>query len=460
MTKVDLRIVNARLSNNPTTPLVTIEVRNGEIDAIREAASEGNTAAATIDAAGRLVTPGGVDSHCHVGFQSGEFASKDTYAQTSKAALLGGTTTIIDFAIPENQEKMVDAVNRQQAAGANSFCDFGLHVGVTYWSAAAREELAGLASAGIRTVKMFTTNPGETMVSSETILDVLMACKEFSGLAFIHCEENSIIQAASKMAAAAGRVDAHAQARTRPEVAEVAAVTLQLALAEFADAPIYFVHISTPEALSAISRARAAGVRAYAEALSHHLLLNDGEYDGPNPEYFLCAPPLRPQATVAGLQAALAAGAIDTISSDHCDFDHEQKLRYFDDIRKAPNGLPGAQLRMPVIMSEFVDRDRISLEEFIKMTSETPARLNGLYPRKGALAVGSDADIVIWDEDSEMVVDAGELAMASDFSPFNGWKLTKIPNTVLLRGEVVVSDREFIASEPRGRFLEAEPIDA
>lgn len=463
MAEVDLRITNARLNFQQGAGLVNLYVRGGTIAAIAGAENdpfEESAAGAEIDAMGRLLTPGGVDAHCHVGFQSGEFASLDTYAETSKAALLGGTTTIIDFAIPEGAETMTEAVQRQRRAGRNSFCDYGLHVGVTYWSQEARAELLTLASQGIRTMKMFTTNPGETMVSSETILGVLETAKEYSGLAYVHCEENSIIQSASARAAAAGRVDAHAQALTRPEIAEVAAVETVLRLAEYADAPVYFVHVSTPESLEAVARARTRGVHAYAEALTHHLLLTEEQYRGRNPEYFLCAPPLRPGETVRGLQEALAAGVIDTISSDHCDFDHEQKLRYFDDIRKAPNGLPGAQLRLPLIMSEFVATERIPIESFIDLTATAPARLNGLHPRKGRIAVGADADLVIWNEAARIQVDAAELAMVSDFSPFTGWKLTQVPDTVIVRGQQLVRDCEFIGTEPTGRFLESGPINA
>ena len=454
-----LLIRNARIVSADSVFEGDIHVVGDTIASITACGSP-DEGARVIDAAGRLVTPGGVDSHCHVGFRSGDIATLDSYESTSRAALLGGTTTIVDFAIPEGDESMTEAFERQLAAGRSSYCDFALHVGVTYWSEEAREELLGLVERGVATVKMFTTNRGETMVDSDTILSVLRTAREFGGLCFVHCEDNSIIEAAESAGGRAGRTSAAHHHEMRPEIAEVAAVEHILRLAEYAEAPVYLVHLSLPQSVRALIEAKRRGVRAHGEALTHHMLLDEEMYASEHPENYLCAPPLREERRVAELRRATADGGISTISSDHCDFGLSQKIPYCSDVRKAPNGLPGVQLRLPLVMTHLVQTGEMTPQRFVEVTATNPAKLNGLFPRKGVIQPGSDADLVIWEQTEPETVDPRRLAMESDFSAFEGWQLSARASHVVSAGVPVVEDGRFVAGAAAGRFQPGTAVDS
>jgi len=454
-----LLIRNAQIVSPESIFTGDIHVRDAKIASITATGSlaEG---ARIIDAGGRLVTPGGVDSHCHVGFLSGETATLDSYESTSRAALLGGTTTIVDFAIPEGVETMTDAFERQLRAGESSFCDFSLHLGVTYWSAKAREELLTLAKQGVATVKMFTTNRGDTMVNSDTILSVLQTVKEFGGLCFIHCEDNSIIEAAGNAAGSTGETSAAHHHEMRPEIAEVAAVEHILRLAEYAEAPVYLVHLSLSQSVRSLVEAKQRGVRAHGEALTHHMLLDEEMYASEQPEKYLCAPPLRPEEQVSELRRATTNGGISTIASDHCDFGLSQKLPYCSDVRQAPNGLPGVQLRLPLVMTHLAQTGEMTPQRFVELTATNPAKLNGLFPKKGIIQPGSDADLVIWDELDPETIAPQQLAMMSDFSAFEGWQLRARARYVISAGVPLVEDGLFVAETPAGKFQPGVSVDS
>lgn len=248
---------------------------------------------AELDASGRLVLPGGVDPHCHVGFTSGDFTSLDDYRQATTAAVFGGTTTIVDFAIPRPGENPADVAAAQRAKAAQGLCDSALHGCVVEWDDTVPEQLRSMASDGIVTVKMFTTYRGETMADEKTILNVMTTLRDLGGMVVIHCEADHIIADTQERGEAAGSISASHHAGTRPELAENASVAEILAIAESVSAPVYFVHQSTPEAVDLVARARGRGVRAFTETVAHHLVLDDTAYAGPHPERFVCCPPLR-----------------------------------------------------------------------------------------------------------------------------------------------------------------------
>lgn len=454
-----LLIRNARVVSSDSIFEGDIHIVGDAVASITECGSP-DSGARVIDAAGRLVMPGGVDSHCHVGFRSGNIATLDSYESTSRAALLGGTTTIVDFAIPEGDETMTEAFERQLEAGRSSHCDYTLHAGVTYWSEKAREELLNLAKRGVATVKMFTTNRGETMVDSDTILSVLQTVKEFGGLCYIHCEDNSIIEAAESLAGISGRTSAAHHHEMRPEIAEVAAVEHILRLAEYADSPVYLVHLSLPQSVRALIEAKRRGVRAHGEALTHHILLDDEMYASEHPENYICAPPLRAKRRIEKLRRATSKGGISTVSSDHCDFGTSQKAPYCSDVRHAPNGLPGVQLRLPLVMTHLVQTGEMTPSRFVEVTATNPAKLNGLFPRKGIIQPGSDADLVIWEQIDADTVDASRLAMKSDFSAFEGWRIQARASYVIARGVPVVIDGDFRGTTAAGRFQAADAVDS
>jgi len=418
----------------------------------------GSAGATELDAVDRLVLPGGVDPHCHVGFTSGGYTSLDDYAQATTAAVFGGTTTIIDFAIPRPGEQPADVAGAQRALASGGLCDSALHASVVAWDETVPEQLRGLTADGIVTVKMFTTYRGESMADEDTILRVMKHLAGAGGMAVVHCEANHIIEDVQGARAAQGRISAEHHHLTRPPLAETASVAEVIAIAESLGTGVYFVHQSTPEAVDLTSAARRRGVRAYSESVTHHLTLDDREYAGAHPERFVCCPPLRPAAVVEGLGTRLTAGAIDTVGSDHCCYDTAQKTRVSSDVRQMPNGLPGVETRLTVLFDAYVGSGSISPERFVDVTATNPAKLNGLYPRKGTLLPGADADIVLWDPDKSGVLTADTLHMATDYTPYEGRHVTGWPTTVLVGGRVLVHDGELKDGRPLGTHLRAGPV--
>ncbi|WP_063036714.1 dihydropyrimidinase [Nocardia grenadensis] len=434
-------------------------IEDGKVVAVVAPGTPAGESAEVIDATGKLVLPGGVDPHCHVGFTSGEFTSLDSYLECTTAAVFGGTTTIIDFAIPRPGQRPLDAAETQRAKAVEGLCDSALHACVVEWDETTAGQLAVMADAGIRTVKMFTTYAGETMADEHTILNTMQVTRDLGGMVVIHCESDAIVTDAQNTAAAAGGVDAAHMSRTRPELAETAAVAAILAIAESQGAPVYFVHQSSAAAVELVVDARKRGVVAFTETVAHHLTLDDTEYAGAAPQRFVCCPPLRSADIVEGLGRQLFTGNITTIGSDHCCYDTAQKNSHRHDVRHMPNGLPGVETRLPVIFSHYVDGAGLSPSRFVELTATNPARTNGLYPRKGSLMPGADADIAIWDPGLEWTVTIGELHMATDYTPYEGRRLRGKPVTVLVGGRVVVENGQLVDATPRGRHLRADPLD-
>jgi dihydropyrimidinase len=413
-----------------------------------------------IDATGRLVLPGGVDPHCHVGFTSGSFTTLDDYRQATQAAVCGGTTTIVDFAIPRPGEVPIEVATAQQAKTSQGVCDSALHACVVNWDASIPGQLRDLAAMGILTVKMFTTYRGETMASDESIFKVINELNKIGGILFVHCEANHIIEEQQERNAAGGRIAAPYHRETRPPIAETASVATVIAMAEALGAPVYLVHQSSPDCLQLAAAARMRGITVFSEAVTHHLVLDDTRYDGDNPERYVCCPPLRPRLMVDAITAGLWNGNITTIGSDHCCYDTRQKASAMEDVRTMPNGLPGVELRLPVIFSEFVHKAGLPIERFVELCCVAPAKANGIWPQKGELLPGSDADLVIWDSAATRRVRATDLHMATDYSPFDGMEVTGWPETVLVRGEVVVDHGQLADTRPRGQAIRAHPIAA
>lgn len=456
---VDLIIRNGRVINSDWSAEADVLIGAGRVIAVADrAAPVLANRPREIDVSGKWVLPGGVDPHCHVGFTSGEFTSLDDYAQATTAALFGGTTTIVDFAIPRPGQAPAQVAARQRQKASTGLCDAALHGCVVDWDETIPDQLAAMVSDGIVTIKMFTTYRGETMANADTILKVMKILASLGGMVVVHCEANHIIEDAQRESAAHGAIAAADLPRTRPELAEDASVAEILAVAESAGAPVYFVHQSTPRAIDLVRGARARGVRAWSETVTHHLTLDERVYDGPHPERYVCCPPLRPAATVAGLRQRLIMGQVDTIGSDHCCYDLRQKELHADDVRSMPNGLPGVETRLPVILSEFVLTNLIDPARFVEVTSANPARLNGLYPQKGVIAPGSDADIIIVDPAKSKIISSTGLHMATDYTPYEGMELRGSVETVIVAGRPVIDGGALVDRGQRGRALRARRL--
>lgn len=412
-----------------------------------------------IDARGKLVLPGGVDPHCHVATTIGEFTTLDDYQSVSKAALYGGTTTIIDFAIPLPGESPLEAVRRRRKMADESRCSTALHGCVVEWDETVPLQLRQMAELGIRTVKLFTTYRDEIMADADTVLKVLETLAQLDGLAYVHAESDYLIRDAQAKRAESKHISAADHALTRPELAEVAAVSDVLAMTETAKASVYFVHQTNTAAVALVQEARRRGVRAYTESCPHYLLLDDGLYDESRPDRFVCCPPLRARGQVDGMRELAHRGMLHTLGSDHCCFSLAQKKEHAHDVRVMPNGMPGVETRLPVLFSKLVVDEALPLERFVALVAANPAKLNGIYPQKGIIAPGADADIVVFDPAKrKMLADASVLHMESDYTPYEGRLVQGWPEVVLSGGVVVIDGDDFYDPGPTGLRLNAKPF--
>jgi dihydropyrimidinase len=459
MIKGDIVVRGGTVVTDSWSGPATVVISGDRISGVLDGAAEVD-AARTVDATGMLVLPGGVDAHCHVGLPLGAYTTRDTFSSATIGALAGGTTTIVDFAIPGPGEDPLAVLRRRLAEAETSRCDYAMHGCISSPDGSIPATVHAFAEAGVRTVKLFTTYRDLLMVDLPTVRQVMTALSDVDGLTYVHAEANDLVEEAQREAERAGRIGASGHAGTRPVAAEERAVADVLGAAEQAGAPVYFVHQSTPGAVDLVVAARQRGVRAFSESCPHYLTLAADRYADPAAERWVCCPPLRDRSTVDELGRRLEMGFVDTVGSDHCCYDSVQKAEHADDVRQMPNGMPGVETRLPVVFDRFVASGRISAERFVALTAAMPARLNGLYPRKGTIAPGSDADLVVFDPAATRVVTAGALHMQTDYSPYEGREVTGWPVTVLSRGRVVVDRGAVRDPGPVGEFVAAGPITA
>ncbi len=411
-----------------------------------------------IDADGLLVLPGAVDAHCHVDTEVGAFRTRDDYSSATEAAVWGGTTTIVDFAIPLPDQSPLEAVMQRRSLMVDTRCDIALHGCVINWTQDSLAELAEMAEMGVRTIKLFTTYRDVLMASTSTVRQVMTFLASSGGMAYVHAESNPLIEAAQAEQIRRGEMDATHHPATRPEESEVAEVVDVLRIAEEVGAHVYLVHQSTPDAVQAVTAARGRGVHAYSETCPHYLLLTEAAYGHELPERFVCCPPLRSRESVTGLRKLTLSGEVHTVASDHNCFDLHQKLENRADVRAMPNGLPGVETRLPLMFSELVNTHGLSPSALVRLPCANPAKLNGIYPRKGVINVGSDADIVVIDPNATRTVKVGDLHQDADYTPYEGWAVKGCPRYVLVGGQVAVEDGEWRSTAGPGRFLEATPF--
>ncbi|MDY7041078.1 MAG: dihydropyrimidinase [Chloroflexota bacterium] len=409
-----------------------------------------------VDAAGCLVFPGFVDAHVHLSLPVGDLVSTDDFRTGTIAAACGGTTTIIDFISPERGQSLRQATDLRRAeADGRAVVDYTLHQTAVDAEPRTLRELSSLASEGYTSLKLYTTYAAE-MVDDAAMLKLLELARDRGLMPLVHTENHAAIEYLRARFLAEGKVEPHYHPLSRPPAVEAEAANRVVTLAGLVGCPLIVAHLTCRETLEVVERAQQAGQTVYAEVTPNHLLLDDERYDLPDFEgaKFVLSPPLRDRSHQPLLWRALARGTLAMVSTDHCPWTFaDQKQRGRADFTQIPNGTPGIETRVPLLYSEGVSEDRLSLNRFVDVCAATPARLYGLFPRKGTIAVGSDADLVIFDPDQKVTLSHTALHQNVDYCPFEGWTVCGYPRTVMVRGQVVVRDGEFVGPAGWGLFL-------
>jgi dihydropyrimidinase len=411
----------------------------------------------TIDATDRYVIPGGIDCHTHLDMPFGGTTSADDFESGTIAAAFGGTTTIVDFAIQYKGQTLHHAWEAwTKKAEGKAAIDYGFHMIITELTDQVESEMDALVRQGVTSFKLFMAYPGVFMLDDASIFRAMLRTGKNGGTICMHAENGGVIDVLVKNALAEGKTAPKYHALTRPARAEGEATHRAIALAEMADVPVYIVHLSAAEALQMVTEARDRGLPAYAETCPQYLFLSYDNYEEPDFEgaKYVMSPPLRPRETQDQLWRGLAFNDLQAISTDHCPFCmKEQKVLGRDDFSKIPNGAPGIETRMSLVYDGGVRPGRISLSRWVELTSTSPAKIFGLFPRKGTIAPGSDADIVIFNPDKKTTLSAKTLHMKVDYNPYEGREVQGVSETVISRGKVIVDNGKFTGRAGMGAFL-------
>jgi len=413
------------------------------------------------DAKGKYVIPGGVDIHTHLDMPFGGTTSCDDFESGTRAAAFGGTTSIVDFAVQSKGMKMREALDMWwKKAEGKATTDYSFHMIITDLPDAHLEDMNEMVREGVSSFKLFMAYPGVLMADDATIFKAMKQTAQNGALVCMHAENGSVIDTIVQRTLAEGKTAPIYHALTRPTTAEGEAVNRSIALAEMAGAPVYIVHLSSNDALEKVAEARDRGLPVYAETCPQYLFLSIEENmnkPGFEDAKYVFTPPLREKWHQEKLWAGLRKNTLQVVSTDHCPFCYkEQKELGRDDFTKIPNGGPGIEHRLQLLYHGGASEGKISLNRWVELCSATPAKMFGLYPRKGTIAVGSDADIVIWDPEKEHTISAHTHHMCTDYSMFEGKKLKGNAETVFSRGEVIVKDDKFLGKPGRGQFVKRD----
>ena len=406
--------------------------------------------ARVIDCTGKLLFPGFIDAHTHFDLDVCNTTTADDFYTGGRAALRGGTTMVIDFACPNKGESLQYGLDLwHKKADGRTACDYGFHMTIDDWNESIRSEIPRMFAQGVTSFKMYLTYPA-MMIGDGEMFQALLELKKFGGITGVHCENAGVIDALIAAHKAAGDLGPSAHPQCRPDLLEAEAVGRLLKMAGVADVPVVIVHLTCDASLREVEAARARGQKVYVETCPQYLLLDESRYRLPDFEgaKYVCAPPLRKPWDADRLWKALADGEIQTISTDHCSFTLAQKDMGRDDFTKIPGGLPGVETRGELIYTYGVASGRITKEQMAEYLAENPARLYGVYPRKGVLAEGSDADIVVYDPQGEKTVTARDQLANVDYNPYEGFRIAGSIERVFLRGRLAVEHGEVL--EDRG----------
>lgn len=423
-----------------------------------------------IDATGLLVLPGGIDSHVHLDQYQGEgIVMADGFETGSRSAAAGGNTCIVPYALQRRGQSLREAVaDYHTKADGNSLLDYGFHLIISDPTPAALgQELPALIAAGYTSVKIFMTYD-DLVLRDREILDVLSIARQYGAMVMIHAEGYDQIKFMTDKLEQAGKTAPYYHAQSRPQLVEREATHRAIAHAELVDVPIMIVHVSGEEAMEQIEWARRKGIRVYAETCPQYIVLTADHLKGLNMDHsgskYVCSPPPRDHASQQAIWRGIINGTFQTVSSDHCPFRYEDQLGKSSEkartsFRWVPNGIPGVAARMPILFSEGVAKGRISLQRFVELTSTNHAKLFGLHPTKGTIAIGSDADVTLWDPAKKVTLTQSLMHHGSDYTPYEGMEVTGWPVTTILRGQVIFDAGQPVVAKGFGQFIARETTD-
>ena len=411
--------------------------------------------ARAIDVTGKLLMPGFIDAHTHFDLDVCNTTTADDFDSGTKSAIRGGTTTIVDFACPNKGESLHHGLDLwHRKADGKCWCDYGFHMTIDDWNAEIEKEIDDMYAAGISSFKMYMTYPA-MMIGDEAMYKALKKLKEKGGICGVHCENSGVINALIEEKKAAGEMGVSSHPETRPDFLEAEAVSRLLRIAQAVDIPVVIVHLTNAATLAEVTAARRRGQKVYVETCPQYLVLDDSVYyneDFSRAARYVCAPPLRKPEDCRALWAGLRKGDIQTISTDHCAFTLAQKDAGRGDFTKIPGGLPGVEARGELVYSFGVTTRKISLATMCKVLSENPAKLYGMFPRKGVIAPGADADIVVYDPQADHILRAEDMVSRAGYTPYEGFVTHGSVSQVWLRGKLMVENSHVIG-EQEGQYI-------
>jgi dihydropyrimidinase len=420
------------------------------------------TGTQVLDAGGRYVMPGGIDPHTHMQLPFMGTVTRDDFYSGTAAALAGGTTTIIDFVIPDPLEPVMDAYRKWRGWAEKAASDYSFHVAITWWDETVHRDMGLLVQEeGVNSFKHFMAYKNAIMCNDETLVNSFKRALELGAMPTVHAENGELVFLLQAEMKAKGILGPEGHPLSRPPAVEAEAAQRAIAIADVLNVPIYVVHVSCAESAQAIALARARGQRVYGEVLAGHLVLDDSVYRDPRFEFaagHVMSPPFRPEGHAAALWKGLQAGHLHTTATDHCTFCAEQKAAGKDDFSKIPNGCGGVEERLAVVWDEGVNTGRLTPSEFVAVTSANAAKLFNIYPRKGCIVAGADADLVLWDASATQTLSVKTQHSLGDFNVFEGRQVQGVATHTVSQGRVVWADGDLRAVRGAGRHLKRPPF--
>ncbi|MDO9640421.1 MAG: dihydropyrimidinase [Pseudotabrizicola sp.] len=412
-----------------------------------------------LDATGCYVMPGGIDPHTHLEMPFMGTYSADDFESGTRAALAGGTTMVVDFVLPGQGQGLMDAAKVWSNKSTRAHCDYSYHMAVTWWGEKVWEGMEDSVKAGITSFKHFLAYKGALMVNDDELFSSFRRIGELGGLAMVHAENGDVVAELTAKLLAEGNTGPEGHAYSRPPQVEGEATNRAIMIADMAGVPLYVVHVSCEDSHEAIRRARQQGKRVWGEPLIQHLTLDESEYFHPDWDHAarrVMSPPFRNKAHQDSLWAGLMSGSLSVVATDHCAFTTEQKRFGKGDFSKIPNGTGGLEDRLPMLWTHGVGTGRMTPNEFVAVTSTNIAKILNCYPKKGAVLVGADADLIVWDPEKEKTITAAAQQSAIDYNVFEGQKVKGLPRFTLTRGHVAVTEGTMSSREGHGQFVARE----